>query len=224
MLRKGLLVAMGAAALVVPGTASTAIDPSVKRYAVETPGSGYETVRLISVGDTVPETSHPAQQYQMVGIPDGLGAHRSAGRHEDRLHEPRAHLRDAVGAGRRRAAQPRRFRVQARASTGRRRPLRRARLRPRSATRTRSSARPRRSTTRPGRSRASARARSPARTHGFDRPIYLANEEEGRRRTPSTARAAWRSRSSTTSCTRCRSSAASPGRTRSSSRTRATGR
>jgi hypothetical protein len=38
-------------------------------------GGEYETVALLSVGDSVPETSNPALDYQMVGIPDGLGAH-----------------------------------------------------------------------------------------------------------------------------------------------------
>jgi hypothetical protein len=49
---------------------------NVKRYAVELPGTGYETKRLLSVGDTVPETSQPGKQFQMIGIPDGLGATR----------------------------------------------------------------------------------------------------------------------------------------------------
>lgn len=40
---------------------------------------GYETDALFSVGDTVPETSNPARRYQMVGIPDGLGAHAGPG-------------------------------------------------------------------------------------------------------------------------------------------------
>jgi len=47
----------------------------VKPYAVGVDG-GYYTQRLLSVGDTVPETSTPSKQYQMVGIPDGLGAQK----------------------------------------------------------------------------------------------------------------------------------------------------
>jgi hypothetical protein len=35
----------------------------------------YETTKVMSVGDTVPEASDPSKDYQMVGIPDGLGAH-----------------------------------------------------------------------------------------------------------------------------------------------------
>lgn len=57
--------------------AGAAIDTTVKKYAVGIAG-GYETVRLLSVGDTVPETSNAAKQFQMVGIPDGLGAHENA--------------------------------------------------------------------------------------------------------------------------------------------------
>jgi len=53
--------------------AVAAIEP-IKRYAVGIAG-GYQTTRLLSVGDTVPETSQPAKQFKMVGIPDGLGAH-----------------------------------------------------------------------------------------------------------------------------------------------------
>lgn len=54
--------------------AATAAIQDVKEYAVGIAG-GYETTRLLSVGDTVPETSNPAKQFKMVGIPDGLGAH-----------------------------------------------------------------------------------------------------------------------------------------------------
>jgi len=38
-------------------------------------GPDYTIVPLLSVGDRLPRTSNPSQQYQMVGIPDGLGAH-----------------------------------------------------------------------------------------------------------------------------------------------------
>ena len=71
------LVAMTTLAVVVSvAVAGAAIQP-IKRYAVELPGSGYETKRLLSVGDTVPMTGNPAKQFQMVGIPDGTGAHRN---------------------------------------------------------------------------------------------------------------------------------------------------
>lgn len=66
----------GAAATVValatamPALATTAVKP----YAVPI-GTQYDVTPLFSVNDTVPETSDPSQQYRMVGIPDGLGAH-----------------------------------------------------------------------------------------------------------------------------------------------------
>ena len=75
MLKKGLLTAAVAAATLAAG-ASAAIDPSVARYAVPLVPE-YDTVRLLSVGDTVPETSDPAREYRMVGLPDGLGAHEN---------------------------------------------------------------------------------------------------------------------------------------------------
>jgi len=66
----------GAAATVValaaamPALATTAVKP----YAVPV-GIEYDVTPLFSVDDSVPETSDPSQQYRMVGIPDGLGAH-----------------------------------------------------------------------------------------------------------------------------------------------------
>jgi hypothetical protein len=39
-------------------------------------GDDYETVALLSAGDTVPVTGSPSDDYQMVGIPDGLGAYK----------------------------------------------------------------------------------------------------------------------------------------------------
>lgn len=50
---------------------------SIKPYVVPTAGSPYEIVPILSVGDRVPETSDAAKDYQMVGIPDGLGAQRN---------------------------------------------------------------------------------------------------------------------------------------------------
>ena len=61
-----------AVAAVVPG--SVRAVTAVKAY-VEPVGGEYTIRPLFSVGDTVPETSDPSRQYQMVGIPDGLGAH-----------------------------------------------------------------------------------------------------------------------------------------------------
>lgn len=73
----------GAAAMLGVSVALVAVVPiaafvtSIKPYAVSI-HDDYETFPLVSVGDRVPETSHPGKLYQMVGIPDGLGAHRNA--------------------------------------------------------------------------------------------------------------------------------------------------
>ncbi|MGZ8783663.1 MAG: hypothetical protein ACXWZB_09220, partial [Gaiellaceae bacterium] len=61
------LVALGAVGAAAAGIAI------IKPYAVGVDGD-YYTKRLLSVGDTVPETSNPSRQFQMIGIPDGLGA------------------------------------------------------------------------------------------------------------------------------------------------------
>lgn len=47
-----------------------------KRYVVPTTDSPYSIQPILSVGNRVPETSNPGFKYQMVGIPDGLGARR----------------------------------------------------------------------------------------------------------------------------------------------------
>jgi hypothetical protein len=47
---------------------------SVPAYTVPTT-SEYTIIPLLSVGDRVPETSNPSLEYQMIGIPDGLGAY-----------------------------------------------------------------------------------------------------------------------------------------------------
>jgi Bacterial protein of unknown function (DUF839) len=69
-------IAALAAAGAVAGVAVAAIDATVKDYA-EPLTADYETTRLLSVGDTVPLTSDPTKEFQMIGIPDGLGAHKS---------------------------------------------------------------------------------------------------------------------------------------------------
>jgi hypothetical protein len=79
---KGRVLVLGAAAALAVAVVSTtvagaAIQP-IKKYTVALQGTGYETKRLLSVGDTVPMTGNPAKQYQMVGIPDGTGAHRNS--------------------------------------------------------------------------------------------------------------------------------------------------
>ena len=70
---RAVTVAM-AAALIVAAGASLGAFTSIKPYAIGI-DLGYETVPLLSVGDVVPETSDPSKDYQMIGIPDGLGAH-----------------------------------------------------------------------------------------------------------------------------------------------------
>ncbi|MFN2470200.1 MAG: hypothetical protein ABR583_04280 [Gaiellaceae bacterium] len=72
MRRTKRVLTAAALALVVATAAGAAVAP-IKKYAVGIAG-GYETKRLLSVGDTVPETSNPAKAFKMVGIPDGLGA------------------------------------------------------------------------------------------------------------------------------------------------------
>lgn len=63
--------ALGSVALVVVGT--TVAGSGAPEYAVSR-DSAYETKALLSVGDVVRETSNHRQRFQMVGIPDGLGA------------------------------------------------------------------------------------------------------------------------------------------------------
>ena len=68
----GVLLAVATLALAVtPLNADAATDG---KYLVPV-GNEYDTRAIFSVGDRVPETSNPAQEYQMVGIPDGMGAH-----------------------------------------------------------------------------------------------------------------------------------------------------
>jgi hypothetical protein len=50
------IAAVAVLAVVALATLAGAAIQNVKRYTVELPGSGYETKRLISVGDTVPLT------------------------------------------------------------------------------------------------------------------------------------------------------------------------
>ncbi|MGI8972715.1 MAG: alkaline phosphatase PhoX, partial [Gaiella sp.] len=65
-------------AALVATSAAVAGIAIIKPYAVGVDG-GYYTQRLLSVGDTVPESSDASKQYQMVGIPDGLGAYKNTG-------------------------------------------------------------------------------------------------------------------------------------------------
>jgi hypothetical protein len=50
---------------------------TTKPYLVGVPGTGFETEPLLTAGDMVPVTGSPNENYQMVGIPDGLGAVRA---------------------------------------------------------------------------------------------------------------------------------------------------
>src|SRR5262245_46924991 len=51
---------------------------SIKPYVVAmTPE--YSVQALLSSGDRVPRTSNPAQSFQMIGIPDGMGAYQAQG-------------------------------------------------------------------------------------------------------------------------------------------------
>jgi hypothetical protein len=64
-------------ALLTASTATwlTATPASAVGPYVEPIGSAYQIIPILSVADQVPETSDPSLQYQMVGIPDGLGAY-----------------------------------------------------------------------------------------------------------------------------------------------------
>jgi hypothetical protein len=57
--------------------ASTGYLTSIPAYTAPV-GSDYSIIPILSTGDRLPRTSNPLQQYQMVGIPDGLGAHSNA--------------------------------------------------------------------------------------------------------------------------------------------------
>jgi hypothetical protein len=63
-------------ALLATATAAQAqVFTNADAYALPTWYSPYTVEPILSVGDTVPRTSNTAQQYQMTGIPDGLGVH-----------------------------------------------------------------------------------------------------------------------------------------------------
>src|SRR6266545_2528203 len=53
---------------------TTAIQP----YAVSL-SPDYVIKPIISAGDRVPLSSNPSKQFQMIGVPDGLGAHKIGG-------------------------------------------------------------------------------------------------------------------------------------------------
>ncbi|HXH88402.1 MAG TPA: alkaline phosphatase PhoX [Gaiellaceae bacterium] len=72
------LIGIAAVVTLVAASAAVAGIAIIKPYAVGVDGD-YYTQRLLSVGDTVPESSNGAKQYQMVGIPDGLRATKGKG-------------------------------------------------------------------------------------------------------------------------------------------------
>jgi uncharacterized protein DUF839 len=75
------LAAVGVAAilLAVPVNAQSGFVTSVKPYAVSI-SPDYVALPILSSGDRVPLTSDAARQFQMIGVPDGLGAHRIGGK------------------------------------------------------------------------------------------------------------------------------------------------
>jgi hypothetical protein len=66
--------ALTAAAIAKPH--SSGFKTSTKPYLVGVAGTGFTTEPLLTAGDMVPVTGSPGERYQMVGIPDGLGAVR----------------------------------------------------------------------------------------------------------------------------------------------------
>lgn len=67
----------GVTTVFVPRSAAdlaTGFCTSVHPYAVPV-GPDYSIIPILSVGERVPRTSDPNQLFQMIGIPDGLGAH-----------------------------------------------------------------------------------------------------------------------------------------------------
>jgi len=69
--RLGLAASLATAYVAV---AQTGYLTSIPAYTAPV-GPDYSIIPILSTGDRVPRTSNPMQQYQMVGIPDGLGAH-----------------------------------------------------------------------------------------------------------------------------------------------------
>ena len=59
-------------------SADTPCYTEIKPYAVPV-SSDYSIQPLLSVGDKVPNTADPSKSYQMIGIPDGLGATKGKG-------------------------------------------------------------------------------------------------------------------------------------------------
>lgn len=69
-----MLVLIAASGTQAQGESQEGFLTEIKPYLKGVRGSGYQTKPLLSAGDVVPETENPGGRYQMVGIPDGLGA------------------------------------------------------------------------------------------------------------------------------------------------------
>lgn len=65
-------------AIALLGGAHAAEYTKIKSYLVPV-STDYVIQPLLSVGDQVPNSSNPLKAYQMIGIPDGLGAYRTTG-------------------------------------------------------------------------------------------------------------------------------------------------
>ena len=68
------LMVLAATLAVIPAASADEVT-GVKSYLVPT-STDYKIQPLLSVGEQVPNTSDPSKIYQMIGIPDGLGAHK----------------------------------------------------------------------------------------------------------------------------------------------------
>jgi len=71
----GAILAAGAA-VATAKKPSGGFKTTTKAYLVGVAGTGFSTEPLLTAGDLVPVTDSPNEHYQMVGIPDGLGAVR----------------------------------------------------------------------------------------------------------------------------------------------------
>lgn len=76
---RGALLALALAApfagFIRPAAADVCVITDLKPYTVSV-SPDYIVKAILSVGEVVPRTSNPAESYQFVGIPDGLGMHR----------------------------------------------------------------------------------------------------------------------------------------------------
>jgi hypothetical protein len=75
--RRVVLAVVLAVPLVVASTASAdvCLGTVLKPYTVSV-SPDYIVKPILSVGESVPRTSNPAENYQFIGIPDGMGMHR----------------------------------------------------------------------------------------------------------------------------------------------------